>query len=182
MLCPNFMFGLSRNVKKETNKYVTKLKANLNNFDIPKEKMFEIDPGKHRFRFFKGTTYNEGIYVYWLFEEIIRRTRDSVFVSKCFYEALKYPWSILCLFGGFMSWTQSIFHEDREKLIPFLKAVNKYWNDYLKLGDIFIDVGASGNKNIWTVGSNLKKVLALLGVSNERLLDKTIPYDLMKLI
>jgi hypothetical protein len=83
--------------------------------------------------------------------------------------------------GGFASQTQLIFVNDKYKLLPFLSAVNKYWKDFCALGDIFMGL-IFERQNIWTVVSNIKKVLSLLGIPNERLIDNEVPQDLSELL
>ena len=181
MLFPKYLYGLSKDVHKEAKKIVKKLEKNLGALNIPDSEMFTIYPQKHYIALSRAPWSGEKIYAFWLFEEIIMMTRNSEFVTKCFYEALKFPWATLCLFGGFMSATQLIFSEDKNKLMPFLHTVNKYWIDYLELGNIFMATPME-KKDIWTVFSNLKKVLSLLGVPNERLFNKAIPNNLLELV
>lgn len=180
MLFPSFFRGIPKDVYRENKKFVTKLKKNIDFFDFPQEEMITFNPCDERIALGKTSWHGVNIYLFPFFEEIYK-TSNKEFIDNCYQKALESPWSILCLMGGFMSQTQLIFTQDSEKLYPFLAAINSRWEYLCSLGDVFMGL-IPERKNIWTVNSNLKKVLALLNVPTERLLDKEIPQDLLKLV
>ena len=180
MYFPAFLYGTPKEVNMATKKFIKKLKKNIEVFDIPNEEMINFNQTEMRIALGKCAWHGENIYVYHLFEEIYK-TKDGDFISNCYSRALKAPWSLLCLAGGFTSLTQHIFVNDNARLFPYLLALNESWKDICSLGDVFMGL-VFERKNIWTVMSNIIKVLALLGVPKDRLLDKEVPKDLVELV
>jgi hypothetical protein len=176
---PRFLRGVPKDVYRESKKFVTKLKRNIESFNIAGEGLFEFEPGSERIVLGKAPWHGSNIYLFQLFEDIYK-TNAVEFINTCYYKALNYPWAILCLMGGFVSQTQLLF-TDKEKLYPFMQAANKHWQEFCSMGNVFIDM-VPEKKDIWNVTSNLKKVLARLGVPQGRLLEKEMPNDLIELV
>jgi len=84
--------------------------------------------------------------------------------EQVFTASLQTPWGLL----GLLSQTNVIWVYPQQRYQPFLQASILFWDILYQEGNRYSN-GSNNGENLWTIHTNLKYVLANLGVSQERL-------------
>lgn len=206
MLIPSCFHGLIKDVKKETMKVARKLLAGktleeavaayemLDTRDFP-DSVLQLRYG-HQFLckpddfHFPYLVKNINDLLYKKYEDvpdswnIINNKVQEVFVCL-----LEKDWGMLCLCDTGNNLydnppppfcTEKTF-DKRIRWFPYLKAMLKYWNVYVEMGDVF-DNEVYYRNTIWEENNSLPFILGNLGIPDE-VLNRPLPgMDLKKLI
>lgn len=173
MLIPEFMYGLSKDVKRKCNKIVTKLKKGASWDEAVTGPLVDTETTEGII-VMHGPNPNVGdltcFNIYWLltrfFETLFELYEDKneyrKFEDTIFEQCLETEWGVLSLFSKRNSrW----FSNKEYRFIPFLKALEKYWDTITAEGARY-STGSPTGSLIWTIPSSLWYVLANMNVSD----------------
>ena len=198
MLIPSCFHGLIKDVKRETAKVARKLLAGkpleeavaayemLDTRDFPNSFFYLrtivqvlCEPDDFHFPYLvkniSDLLYKKYDYDYKIIDMEWQR------LIPLFWEA---DWSMLCLCeceNGL--YTNPLIRkaesfDKRTRWFPYLKAVLRHWNVYVKMGDVFEDE----RRSIWWANNSLRYILGNLGIPDEELRRPLPGMDLKKLI
>lgn len=204
MLVPSCFHGLIKDVKREGAKVARKLLAGksleeavsaygmLDTRDFPDAYYYISLTHQH-------CAYPNAFhfpYLLWNVSRIIMdKLRDnfseySTYEQKIFEELLKKDWSVLCLGGDGASYFANMFlvhdehtFDNRTRWLPYIKAVEKYWDSYASLRNVEVIKGIlDDDDTVWENFRELHFILANMGIPAEVLRQPLPGMDLKKLL
>lgn len=115
--------------------------------------------------------YGEQFYIFSLLEIAI--AKKFALIDCLVDEFLLLPWGTLCLIAGSCGLTQLLYRNNEKKMFDFLKSVVTFYDQIFDSDNRIIGLGGYEG-NVWTVVSNIKQVLAVLGVDKDTVLRSKI--------
>ncbi len=120
-------------------------------------------------------------HVYALLHEILAIISNQEQIDAVFKNCLLTAWGTLSLTSGRLLATQRLFHEYPARHIPLVRAVIRYFETFTGEGRRFLS-GYQGEVSFWEMSTNLKVVLAHMGVPTDALLTKLPPGGIEELL
>lgn len=204
MLIPSCFHGLIKDVKKETMKVARKLLAGKTLEEaVADYEMLDTAkmPGSYYYisLMHQHCAYPNAFhfpYLLWNASRIIMDklgdnfSEYSTYEQRIFEELLKKDWSVLCLGGDGASYfaNTALVHDEhtfdsRTRWLPYIRAVEKYWNNYASLRNVEVIEGfVDGDNTVWENFRELHFILANLGIPDEVLRQSLPGMDLKKLL
>ena len=204
MLVPSCFHGLIKDVKRETMKVARKLLSGKS-LDEAVAAYEMLDTAKMLDSYYyislthQHCAYPNAFhfpYLLWNASRIIMDklgdnfSEYSTYEQRIFEELLKKEWSVLCLGGDGASYfaNMALVHDEhtfdnRTRWLPYIKAVERYWNSYASLRNVEVIKGfVDGDNTVWENFRELHFILANLGIPDEELRRPLPGMDLKKLI
>ena len=167
MLIPEFMYGLSKKAHSAARAIARRLKAGAPwDEAVPRETAdTSLLPG---LIVLNGPSPLLGgqqhFNVYALLDEILKAKVSGEVEDAAFVECLRTTWGTLSL----ASFKNQMWLYPEERHVPFLKAVLGRWEEFDAEGARY-SFGSPDGARLWDIHSNVKYVLARLGIPQESL-------------
>lgn len=137
MLVPRFVYGLTRDVKKESLRRLRLFKKGATWTEAMADDLVDIDtlPGTITLSYSITTVYQPFVHIHapfqWALDAMYKKTLPKTALSTIFFDAVKSPWGVLGMLGD--STGRWMKHEAHHW--PYVQAVERWWDEFEGVGD-----------------------------------------------
>lgn len=167
MLIPEFMYGLAKDARRASRSVATKLKKGAAWGEAVQAAAADTSSRPGLLVLHGPSPLLGGqphFHVYALLDEIIAAKAPAEVEETAFAECLQTAWGALSL----VSFKNQVWLYPEERHAPFMKAVLGRWDEFEAEGARY-SFGSPDGARLWEVHTNVKYVLARMGVPQEAL-------------